>query len=128
MDTELDEALAQRVRLLRKLYGMTQAEWSEFTGIAYKKWNHYERGYPVSRESLYILRKRVGVSADWLYFNDITTVSISFLNLLRHLEQEERTHTLKPLNGSKKPRKRKRSVSATRHNPLQRATKLALAE
>ena len=90
MITEVDENYRMRVRLLRKLYGMTQAEWATFTGIPYKKWNHYERGYPVSRESQVILRVKLGISIDWLCFNDPSGMTIGMLAHLRALEQEER--------------------------------------
>lgn len=91
MDALLDEAYRKRVRLLRKLHGMTQVEWSEFTGIPYKRWHHYERGYPVSRESLFILRIAVkGFSADWLYWGDPSGLSKGTLSHLRRLQREDR--------------------------------------
>ena len=76
------EGLARRTRAFRELHGLSQMEWAKFTGIPYKKWNHYERGYPLSREALFQLysvmkgRNTVKLSADWLYWGELYGLTV----------------------------------------------------
>jgi hypothetical protein len=106
MSTELDEDYRRRVRLLRKLYSMDQKQWSEFIGIHYKKWNHYERGYPVSRESQVTLRQKLGISIDWLCFGDPSGMTLGMLAHLRHLELEECKQAAVPKKRASRAKKR----------------------
>jgi transcriptional regulator with XRE-family HTH domain len=87
------EAYQRRLRMLRRIYGMNQTEFAKYVGITYKKWNHYERGYPVSRESAFILQQVLpGFSIDWLWFG----VAANFDQMLKEselLRAEQRKHT-----------------------------------
>jgi transcriptional regulator with XRE-family HTH domain len=77
-------AYQRRLKMLRRIYGMNQTEFARFVGIAYKKWNHYERGFPVSRESIFILHQKLrGFSADWLWFG----VEADFEQMLEQSEE-----------------------------------------
>jgi hypothetical protein len=59
-----------RLKVLRKLFNdMNATEFSEFIGVPYKKWHHYERGYPIARETAFLMiQKRIPV--EWLWFGD----------------------------------------------------------
>jgi hypothetical protein len=95
----------RRIRLLRKLKGMNQTEWTAFTGIAYKKWNHYERGYPISREALWIIHDRLpGISTDWIWFGRMLGLAPDLKRRLERLEREDIKESLT------KPRALKRKV------------------
>jgi transcriptional regulator with XRE-family HTH domain len=85
------EGYRRRIRLLRKLLGMNQTEFVDHIGIAYKKWNHYERGYPVSRETAFRLREKIEwFSTDWLWHGDTRALSSGMLDRIQALEAEER--------------------------------------
>jgi len=91
------DAYCHRLQQLRRLLGMTQTEFAKHVGIAYKKWHHYEQGYPISRESAWILHKTVpGFSTDWLWHGDTRALSQSWIIRLRELEKA-------PLEPKKKP-------------------------
>jgi transcriptional regulator with XRE-family HTH domain len=63
------EAYRGRLRQLRAVYGESQTEFAERLGIPFKRWNQYERGYPVSRQVAFILCKELpGFSIEWLWF------------------------------------------------------------
>jgi DNA-binding XRE family transcriptional regulator len=96
VETEYDaaaEALYRaRIRVLRRMHGMNQVQWSQFTGIAYKSWSHYELGHPCSRESLFRLRQVITLfkfSADWLYWGDTDGLLVAVAAQLQALTQEE---------------------------------------
>jgi transcriptional regulator with XRE-family HTH domain len=59
-----------RLRLLREIVsGENQADFAQRLGIPFKRWNNYERGYPVPRETAFLLMKRFpGLSVEWLWF------------------------------------------------------------
>jgi hypothetical protein len=62
-------AYCRRLQLLRAVYRMNQTEFADFVGIDYKKWNHYERGYPIPRETAWVLLDKIdGFATDWLWF------------------------------------------------------------
>jgi transcriptional regulator with XRE-family HTH domain len=66
-----EEGYRRRIRLLRRVLGMNQTQFAAHVGIDYKKWNHYECGYPVSRETAFMLRQKIDwFSADWLWHGD----------------------------------------------------------
>ena len=93
------EAYRNRIRVLRRLVGMNQTQFADWLGIAYKKWNHYERGYPVSRETAFLLHRKIyWFSTDWLWHGDTKGLSAGTLEQIRAIEREERKH--KPLQTS----------------------------
>jgi transcriptional regulator with XRE-family HTH domain len=85
------EGYRKRLRLLRRLRGgMNQTQFAEFLGIPYKQWNHYERGYPISRETQFILHAKLGAdfSADWLFWGEVTRLSPETLEKILSDHQE----------------------------------------
>jgi len=84
------EDYRKRLRLLRLIYNMNQTQFASFIGIGYKRWSHYERGYPIPREAAWALRKRIpDFSTDWLWFDDTRALSPYFRQRLRDVERWE---------------------------------------
>ncbi len=68
---EVDEAVALRCRVLRETVKpeMNQRQFATWLGVGYQRWNHVENGFPLGRDLLNILiRKIPGLSADWLLY------------------------------------------------------------
>jgi DNA-binding XRE family transcriptional regulator len=59
-----------RLRALRKYMRMNQVEFSDWVGINYKKWNHYENGYGVPRDAAFIIAMKFQgkLTLDWIWF------------------------------------------------------------
>ncbi|HEX3412847.1 MAG TPA: helix-turn-helix transcriptional regulator [Stellaceae bacterium] len=63
------EAYIDRLASLRVALGYdSQVTFAEALGISFKRWNSYERGYPIPRETAWLLQERFGISADWLWW------------------------------------------------------------
>jgi len=62
-------AYVRRLQLLREIVsGENQVEFSERLGIDVKRWNNYERGYPLPREIAFLLRRLFDVCPGWIWF------------------------------------------------------------
>lgn len=81
-----------RLRVLRKYTKLNQMEFAEHMGIPYKKWNHYERGYALPRDSAFALvRKFEGrLTLGWLWFGIPTGMEKSLLKQLTKLLAQEK--------------------------------------
>jgi DNA-binding XRE family transcriptional regulator len=81
----------KRIQLMRRVLDMNQTEFAAFVGLAYKKWNHYENGYPISRETAFILKEKIyWFSSDWLWHGDTRALSGGIMDQLRAAEAAER--------------------------------------
>jgi DNA-binding XRE family transcriptional regulator len=84
------EAYRRRIRILRKIFDMNQTQFAQYIGVPFKKWNHYERGYPIPRETAFILREKIpDISIDWLWFGSTGGVSSAMLRQIRSLQKDE---------------------------------------
>ena len=70
-------AYKQRLRLLREITsGANQTEFAARLGVAFKRWANYERGYPVPRETAFlIMEKFPGISVEWVWFGMMGNLS-----------------------------------------------------
>ena len=103
------EEFRMRLRVLRKLYGETQAQFARRVGISQQAWNHYECGYRLPIKSILVLANRLqDLSLDWLLLGKTSFMPIHQRNAITALEREEReTRALKA------PRRiRKRDVTS----------------
>jgi transcriptional regulator with XRE-family HTH domain len=67
-----DEAVGRRIIALRKARGLQQQELAEAIGVAGNTLNGYELGKrPLTMESARRIRRRFGVTIDWLMFGDM---------------------------------------------------------
>jgi DNA-binding XRE family transcriptional regulator len=62
------EDYRRRLQLMRAMFGCNQTRFAKLVGVPPKTWNNYERGYPLPRETMWKLRNRLGISAEWIYF------------------------------------------------------------
>lgn len=82
--TEMREAAAARVRLLREAVELSGSEIARRLGIASQTWSDYElglRGLPPDIAAR--LRTMFGVSLDWIYTGDESNLQVRFAEQLR---------------------------------------------
>lgn len=85
-------AYRQRLQLLREIVsGENQQEFAERLGIPFKRWNNYERGYPVPRETAFILMDKIkGLSVEWIWFGMTGNLSADFERKIKAAEAQRR--------------------------------------
>jgi transcriptional regulator with XRE-family HTH domain len=84
------EGEVRRIKLLRRMHRMNQIEFARYIGVRYKRWNHYECGYPMTRETAIALRARIkGLSIDWLWWGDTTNMPRNLMTEIRRIERED---------------------------------------
>lgn len=81
------EAIGHRLKLLREVLGYkgqgNQVKFAKWVGIPKTTWNNYERGIgKISPANLLKLKRKTGVTSDWIYFGDSDELP---LNIARRL-------------------------------------------
>lgn len=86
------DAYKDRLRLLREIVsGENQVEFAQRLGIPFKRWSNYERGYPVPRETAFLLMQKFpGVSVEWLWFGMVGNLSDHYRAKIKAAEGLER--------------------------------------
>jgi transcriptional regulator with XRE-family HTH domain len=78
MDTDLE--VASRLAALREKLGLDQTEFAKSLNIEKSTYNAYERGKrPLTIETAKKIRRRYGISVDWLLFGDLGQPNQMFL-------------------------------------------------
>lgn len=74
------EGYKLRIRLLRDVVAAgSQREMADALEIDMKRWNNYERGYPVPREIAFLLKEKFeGFDISWLWYGEIDKLSPLF--------------------------------------------------
>lgn len=87
-------AYQRRLKLLREIIsGENQQDFAERLGIPFKRWNNYERGYPVPRETAFTLLQRFpGISVEWLWFGWEGNLSPLYIEKIKVAERAEKEH------------------------------------
>jgi transcriptional regulator with XRE-family HTH domain len=63
--------ITKRIRRLRQaVIGDNQAEFARLLGIEENRWNNIERGSGLSMKLAILIRKKTGVSLEWLIFGE----------------------------------------------------------
>jgi transcriptional regulator with XRE-family HTH domain len=105
----------ERLRLTREALGYEQQRtFAEALGIPFKRWNSYERGYPIPRETAWLLEKTFGVSVEWLWWGKegnmpksllkkIHSARVNSAELLEALEEERKARLRVDKLKAKKP-------------------------
>jgi DNA-binding XRE family transcriptional regulator len=100
MDTDLE--VSNRLAALREKLGLDQAQFAKSLGIEKNTYNAYERGKrPLTIETAKKIRRRYGISVDWLLFGDIGQPNQVFLVGIEP----------QPEAAKKAPARKKRSVA-----------------
>lgn len=89
------EAYIKRLRMLREIVcgssDISQQEFADRLGIDMKRWNNYERGYPVPREIAFMLHKEFpGVSIEWIWFGNPNNLSDQYRKKVEAIEAADR--------------------------------------
>lgn len=72
MEPDSDEAVGKRIIALRERTGLQQQQLAKQLHMAKSTLNGYESGdRPLTVESIRRLRRRFGVTVDWLLFGDM---------------------------------------------------------
>lgn len=70
MDTDID--IAGRLIAVRNRFKLNQAQFAAAIGLAKNVYNPFEKGSrPLTLDAARRIRRRFGISIDWLYFGDI---------------------------------------------------------
>lgn len=78
MDTDIE--VSNRLAALREKLGLDQASFAKSLGIEKNTYNAYERGKrPLTIETAKKIRRKYGISVDWLLFGDIGQPNYQFL-------------------------------------------------
>jgi transcriptional regulator with XRE-family HTH domain len=79
-----------RLRVLRAIYGETQAEFAERLGIKFKTWNEYERGYVLPTTTLLRIHNVFvdGGVIEWILTGNRSIVTSNFDKLLEQAIQK----------------------------------------
>lgn len=78
MDTDLE--VSNRLAALREKLGLDQVAFAKSLGIEKNTYNAYERGKrPLTIETAKKIRRKYGISVDWLLFGDIGQPNYQFL-------------------------------------------------
>jgi hypothetical protein len=83
------DAYKARLRLLREVVAAgSQQVFADKIGIDMKRWNNYERGYPIPREIAFLLREKLKEPlAEWLWWGLDKHLSPQFRANLKTAEQ-----------------------------------------
>lgn len=85
------EAYRRRLRLLREIAagGASMMEFSAMLGIKYKRWYHYECGYPLPREAAWLLMEKFpGISVEWIWFGWPGNLSVYYRDKIELVREE----------------------------------------
>lgn len=109
-----------RLRLLREIIsGENQQEFAERLGIDMKRWNNYERGYPVPREVAFLLMEKFpGISIEWVWFGMKGNMSKHYMDRIIAAERAQREHA-QALKALTKARKRVKETERKRPKDTQ---------
>lgn len=80
---------------MRAMYGETQEVFAARIGVPFKRWNQYERGFPLPRNTAALIRSRISIGIlEWIWFGDETFIPDEFRERLRAVEKAERDREL----------------------------------
>lgn len=82
----------RRLRLLREIIsGENQLDFAKRLGVPFKRWSNYERGYPVPRETAFLLMKKFpGISVEWVWFGMEGNLSQFYVKKIREAQTHEK--------------------------------------
>ena len=83
-------AYIDRLIMLRQLLGgLNQTEMARVLGITLKRWNNYERGYPISLDTAMQIHATIpGMSTDWIWFGMVGNLSETYRRQILNLERD----------------------------------------
>jgi transcriptional regulator with XRE-family HTH domain len=79
---ESNEAISQRLNLLRLASGETQTQFAARLGISLPRWNNMERGSPLSKEVALMIVRSTDITLDWLFLGKTSGLTLKRLQEL----------------------------------------------
>lgn len=85
VSTSIDStAVGHRLRRLRETLGLTRAEMADANHIDRTNWGRFEDGKRlITTDVAYRLKRRYGITFDWLYDGDVGSLPVSLAERLR---------------------------------------------
>lgn len=118
------EDYKKRLQLLRAMFGETQEAFAARLGIPFKRWNQYERGYPLPRETAFIIRQKIATGIiEWIWFGDESQLSPNFRGRLRDAEASERERAAAKIKTKAKALLDRQQAAATALRKVKRRNK-----
>lgn len=103
------------------MYGETQEAFAARLGIPFKRWNQYERGYPIPRETAWLIRQKIANNiSDWVWFGDEKYLDPDFkarIKAAQDAEQDRARFKAKALQD----RRKKAAGALRKRKPKKRA-------
>lgn len=85
-----ESEVAQRLRTLRALKGLSGPKFAEWLEIEYPRWNNFERGFPLPAPiALLLCRRFPGLTLDWLYRGRLEGLTLDLADRLGELESRK---------------------------------------
>jgi len=82
--------VAQRLRTLRALKGLSGPKFAEWLEVEYPRWNNWERGFPLPAPiALLLCRRFPGLTLDWLYRGRLEGLTLDLADRLGELESRK---------------------------------------
>jgi DNA-binding XRE family transcriptional regulator len=81
-----ESEVAQRLRMLREMKGISGPKFAEWLDVEYPRWNNWERGYPLPAPiALRLCRRFPGITLDWIYRGRLEGLTVDFASKLDDL-------------------------------------------
>lgn len=93
---ESREAIAERLRLTREAFGMSNGQWAARLGIAQNAWSNYEGGARrISIDEAFKLARAMRLTLDWIYRGETYGLPADFLERLAKAQQSQEPERLR---------------------------------
>lgn len=116
------EAYRERLRLLREIIaGENQMQFAKRLDIPFKRWSNYERGYPVPRETAFLIVKAFpGMSVEWIWWGWEGNLSTDYKSKIAAAAEHARaiSEAEKAVNEANE---KLQQIAAKRHKAIQAA-------
>ena len=85
------ERIAERLRIVRQVEGLSQAEFAQRADIAPNAWNNYEKARKrISLDAAIRLCAEYGLTLDYIYFGDSGNLTYNLVNAIKAVEDRRR--------------------------------------
>lgn len=68
--------------------GESQQEFADKIGIDMKRWNNYERGFPLPRDVAFLLWEKLDLSIEWLWFGSERSLTADWKRKLKAAQRD----------------------------------------
>jgi transcriptional regulator with XRE-family HTH domain len=84
-------AYISRLETMRQALGYSmQKNFAEALGVSTKRWSSYETGYPIPRETAWLLKQRFNVSIEWIWWGDTGNMPMPLLKQIQEIARKRK--------------------------------------